>query len=429
MDPTRRDFIRTTTAGIVAAGAAGRLAGAKEAPARIDARAYLTRLVYTRKEVDDWLAGRDFLFANHDGRLGWLLKDARFRDGIDGSTSSYHYADGGLHERRTIAYADRPCRVNTYGDSFTMCHQVSDGESWQEVLARHLIEPIRNFGVGAWSVYQAYLRMLIEEERVPADVIILNVYDDDHYRNLDAWRHIRCGKDERFLCPTVPHLKVNFTTGAAEEMPNPCLTPESVYKLCDLDWVTERFQDDFALAIQLALANAKHGYENDAREILEAAASRVGLPVPIDTSGSIEAAANRLHARAALLASMRIVEWVEAFARKRGEKVLYVLSFTEGRVTRYLETRERFDESFVEFLKEKGLPYVDLLEAHAADFAQFKIAPAEYVKRYYIGHYNPWGNVFTAFAVKDKLVEMLDPKPLAYQPPAVSELPPRPVAR
>ena len=55
---------------------------------------------------------------------------------------------------------DRPCRMNTYGDSFTQCHQVSDGETWQEYLAAHLGEPVRNFGVGGYGVYQAYRRML-----------------------------------------------------------------------------------------------------------------------------------------------------------------------------------------------------------------------------------------------------------------------------
>jgi hypothetical protein len=48
----------------------------------------------------------------------------------------------------------RACRVHTYGDSFTHCDQVSDGETWQEFLAAHLQEPVKNFGVGGYSVFQ-----------------------------------------------------------------------------------------------------------------------------------------------------------------------------------------------------------------------------------------------------------------------------------
>ena len=65
-------------------------------------------------------------------------------------------------------------------------------------------------------------------------------------------------------------------------------------------------------------------------------------------------------------------------------------------------------------MKEKGLPFVDLMEAHRRDFDQFQITPEQYVKRYWVGHYNPRGNFFQAFAIKDKLVELLDPRPLSY---------------
>ncbi|MHC4529090.1 MAG: SGNH/GDSL hydrolase family protein, partial [Planctomycetota bacterium] len=145
----------------------------------------LREIRYTKDEVDDWFAGKAFPFSKHHPKLGWLLPNRKFKDGIDDSVSVYTYSETG--ERVMINYADRPCRINTYGDSFTQCHQVSDGETWQEVLAAHLQEPVRNFGIGGWSVYQAYLRMKMEEKKTPAELIILNIYWDDHYRNLDSW--------------------------------------------------------------------------------------------------------------------------------------------------------------------------------------------------------------------------------------------------
>jgi len=57
---------------------------------------------------------------------------------------------------------------------------------------------------------------------------------------------------------------------------------------------------------------------------------------------------------------------------------------------------------------------VDLLEAHKADFAQFNIGIEDYIKRYYMGHYKPLGNLFTAFSLKKQLVDMLEPKPTSY---------------
>jgi hypothetical protein len=37
------------------------------------------------------------------------------------------------------------------------------------------------------------------------------------------------------------------------------------------------------------------------------------------------------------------------------------------------------------------------------------------MKQYFIGHYNPRGNHFFAFSIKDKLVGWLDPKPITYR--------------
>jgi hypothetical protein len=316
-----------------------------------------------------------------------------------------------------IAHADRPCRINTYGDSFTMCHQVNDGESWQEVLASHLCEPIRNFGIGAWSVYQAYLRMKYEEQRCPANVIILNIYDDDHYRNLDAWRCIRCSADVRFLCPPLPHLQVNLDTGDCIEHPNPCPTAKSLYNLCDLDWVVNRFKEDFVLQIELAHANSRNNNPDQAYKAVMDLVRTHGINTRVDRSITASASARELHTRAALAASMKIVEWTEAFAKKHGKKVLYVLSFNARNVARRIREGTRFDQPFVDFLQKKHLPYVDLMDAHVQDFAQFKVDVKTYLRRYYIGHYNPLGNHFTAFAIKDKLVALLDPKPAAYRSP------------
>ena len=48
------------------------------------------------------------------------------------------------------------------------------------------------------------------------------------------------------------------------------------------------------------------------------------------------------------------------------------------------------------------------------DFSHTNLGVPEYIRRYYVAHYNPLGNHFTAFAVKDKLVELMDPRPATY---------------
>lgn len=378
------------------------------------ARDYLKSILYPRDQVEDWILGRATLGESYDGQLGWLFADRRVKHGVDGSISTYRYAGA----RRTIMYGDNPCRINTYGNSFTHCDQVSDGETWQEVLAAHLCEPLRNFGIGGYSVYQAYLRMVREETRTPARYIIFNIYDDDHYRNLHGWRNIRLGYTTGMwpavLGSTMPYVVANPATRQFTEFKNPCPTPESVRNLSDFDWVFERFKDDFVLKIVLAQRDPGASSLQATYDVIEELAREHGLQVSIETPEELKRTAAELYTRAALFATMRIVEKIERYASAQGKQVLFVLSYGQRNAAKVLKTGERFDQSLLDFLNEKGLPYVDLMEAHGRDFAQFNLTVDEYIRRYWIGHYNPLGNFFQAFAIKDKLVDLLDPKPISY---------------
>ena len=46
---------------------------------------------------------------------------------------------------------------------------------------------------------------------------------------------------------------------------------------------------------------------------------------------------------------------------------------------------------------------------HCEDFKSFNLSVGDYFKRYFIGHYSPAGNHFFAYAIKDKVVDWLDP--------------------
>ena len=107
----------------------------------------------------------------------------------------------------------------------------------------------------------------------------------------------------------------------------------------------------------------------------------------------------------------KIVEFKESFHKK----ILFVLSYPPRSISRYLETGERSDRSFIDALEAKQLPYVDLLQAHVDDFRKYNIDIKSYLARYFIGHYNPRGNFFCAYALKDQMVRMLDPKPVPYR--------------
>ncbi len=368
-------------------------ANAKHSPDAVteeQIREYLKSLLPSREDLDRWLSGKAFPFSKYDAELGYLHIDRDFKEGQDGAICRYRYDK--LGARRMLAHADRPCRINTYGDSFTSCEQVSDGETWQEALAAHLGEPVRNYGIGGYSVYQAYLRMLREERRAPATCIVFNIFDDDHVRNLHGWQRFKFGINRISTNPTVPHVKVDLEAGGIFDRPNPCPTIQSLHDLCDLETAYSIFHDDYYLRNRL----------------LRAAQRARGEAVPPTDYDD-----KRLM-RPGIFASTQIIGRVEDYAKKNGKRVLYVLSYSAYTIEQFIETGARFDQALVDYLNSARHPYVDLMQAHAADAARFKGTPDEALARYFIGHYNATGNHFCAFAVKDALVRMLDPKPPAY---------------
>ena len=340
-------------------------------------------------------------------KLGWVVQDTIRHDGINGSRAFYRYEPSGTRKR--INFPDAVARIHTYGNSFTHCDQVSDGETWQEYLAAHLGEPIENFGVGGYSVYQAFRRMKLVEETHPAEYIVLNIYDDDHYRNLDSWRNIRLPTARE---GPLPHVRVNVEKNEVVEVDNLCPTIQDVHKLRDLDWVLETFGDDPGLLIAVLV---EAGAPIPAQGVADVAA-KFGVPYSAGGRAMVDPEELRdVHTRAALFSTIKILGMVERYIAETGKKLFVVLSYSAGGVRPRLLGEDRFDQVLIDYLKTRPYPWVDLREAHRAEFKMFNLDADVYLKRYYIGHYGPAGNFFCAWALKSKLVEWLDPKPTAYR--------------
>ena len=348
--------------------------------------------------------------------MGWVPTAGTFRHGVGGSPASYSYDPDGA--RSMIQHRGEPCRINTYGDSFTHCDQVSDDQTWQEILAAQIGEPIRNYGVSGHSVYQMYLRMRREEAKTPAPYLIVNIYNDDHTRSLFGWsslNFITRGSDairEAIKRPTMPYVEVNPASDTLAGHENPCPTAESLFDLCDAEWVYERFRNLLPVRILLAAAGLEYRTAEEVRGEVMDIAAEYGLTPPADGPDRPGEVLEALYTEAALFASMRIVSKMEEFAAGYGKQIIYVLSHTEKHLTGALRNGSRSDRPFVDFLEDKGLPFIDLMDEHLSDFAATPLSVAEYIHRHYIGHYNPTGNRFTASAIRGKLVETLDPKPV-----------------
>jgi hypothetical protein len=405
----RRTFLQVATATALCHSPA--LADEPVSPVR----KRLQTITLTKTHVEQFLRGKqgpEQLSQNagwtFDPDLGWVLSNSVRTDGVDGSKTFYHYDTDGA--RKVVNFPDYPCRIHTFGDSFTHGDQVSDGETWQEYIAAHLQEPVRNYGIGGYSVYQAYRRMLKVEEQHPVKCVILNIYDDDHYRNLDSLRSIRFGRRIPDGVP-LPYLRVDVAKKRCEEVPTLFRKPDDVYRLADEEFVYQTFKDDPVLRLTLAAAD-KEGLN---RQVVETIAASFGVPKESLTEADLVRQIEKIHTTAALFATRNVLTWVEQFIAKTGKQLLLVLSFNRRNMQDALEGKPRFDQDFTDWLKDKPYPVIDMRTVFQRDFAQFKVDAPTYLRRYYNGHHSPAGNFFTAWALKDPLVKLLDPAPLPYR--------------
>jgi hypothetical protein len=178
--------------------------------------------------------------------------------------------------------------------------------------------------------------------------------------------------------------------------------------------MVENLKDDLALHMMVFVQGLVRDIDMDAVDRL---ARRLGVP---DVNSSSLAAIPRAYVRSVLdkysLAATRyILGKAEEFAEQNDKKLLVVL-FDPGRVMPALvQGKPRYDQEIVDFLKENGFTYFDMNVVHAEDFKAFRVSYEEYRRRYFISHYNPAGNHFFAFAIKDSIVNWLDPKPITYR--------------
>ncbi len=395
-------------------------AAAEQGKAKPSFEEYLRTHVADRKEIDVFL--NEMSWAQFDPEVGYILGDFMPRDGMDGSST---FSTSGPNGARTsFMYKGRPCRINTYGNSFTQCHQVSDGETWQEYLAAHLGEPVRNYGMGGFGVYQAYRRMLREEQTENgAEYVMLYIWGDDHLRSLLRCRYVliagwnrsqdnKEGKGRMFHGNFWSNLEMSLDTGQFEEHDSLISKREDLHRMTDPEWITEHLRDD--LALQMALYS--RGYIRDIdSDRLKLLAGYLNRPVVAEGEPVSRAAVASLLDAYSLAGTKTILKKARDSTAKHDKKLMIIL-LDPYRVTRTLMAGgERYDQQIVDFLNENDYTFFDMNLVHCEDFKAFDLSAGDYFKRYFIGHYSPAGNHFFAFSIKDKVVDWLEPKPLPYR--------------
>lgn len=400
---------------IIALGAVSQIIGQSVALTYED---YIRSGIASKEEIDVFL--HEPSWAQFDAELGYILGNYSPHDGWNNSrTISTVRKDGA---RTSSVYSDRSCRINTYGNSFTQCHQVNDAETWQEYLAGHLGEPVRNYGMGGYGVYQAYRRMLREEQTEnKAEYIILYIWGDDHIRSLLRCRYALIGdwnnktnqlegEGIMFHGNFWANIEMNLETGMLEEHDSRIQSRDELYQMTEPDWMLENLKDDLALQLYLYKQGKISGIDLEAMKLL---AGHLDVEFNQDAE-DLPKEAEKLLDSYAYTSTMYILQQSRAFAEENGKKLMVILFDPYKAMKQLLLGESRVDQLIVDFLDDNNFNYFDMNQVHAEDYNLFKPDIEGYYNRYFIGHYSPAGNHFFAYSLAPKVIQWLDPKPLPY---------------
>lgn len=395
-----------------------------------DLKQLLHTAAYYPAEIERHLDPEHPAILKFDPELGWLHSNHAMADGMDGAVTSGTYARRGGH-RSLVNYAKEPCRINTYGDSYTQCAQVSDGETWQEVLAANFREPIRNFGVGGYGVYHAYRRAMRTEvlPDLAAEYIILNIWDDDYMRNIDAARWVRVA----WMCRDLPrglkdgypvhgfpwaHVRYDLVSGQWVELPGLCRKASDLRRLVGKDNYYNAFKDDTVAHLYCL----REGGDAPVEE-LERLAEAFGVQVNLRSPKTRQADARKLHITYGIRSTMFVVDKFRQWCQANNRKLMILLSYDVPTVQNYLRNGTRFDADFVQFLRKGKYLHIDTLPKAGREFKSFNGSINAFCQKFYVaragaqvfGHYNPYGNFWFAYTIRPQLLEWLNPKPPAYR--------------
>lgn len=391
----------------------------QEAGTILTYEAYLRQSAVPKPVIDVFLDSETPSWAQFDPELGYILGNSMPLDGLDGSRTISTVQPNGA--RTSLAYKDNPCRINTYGNSFTQCSQVSDGETWQEYLAVHFGEPIRNFGMGGYGTYQAYRRMIREENSEhSADYIVLYLWGDDHLRSVMRCRHAVIYRvwdhqqGRMFHNNFWANIELDIDTGEWVEQDNLLPTRKSLYKMCDPEFMVAALRNDLMVMMYAAVNKWAQLNEKELDKIDKLAGVLHVPPTERGAKTALLSSIDRIMTTYGYAASKHILQLAREFSEQNNKKLL-IVEFDPASTYSLLHDNGRHDLPLITFLEEENFQYFDMNLAHLRDFKTFTLTPDDYMARYCIGHYSPVGNHFFAFQLKNTLVEWLEPAPLPYR--------------
>jgi len=275
--------------------------------------------------------------------------------------------------------------------------------------------------MGGFGVYQAY-RRLIRREIADSDskYVILYMWGDDYVRSVFRCRYATYYTNwndyggHMFHGNFWSNIEMDLDKGVLVEKESRISKREELYNMTDPDFMYENLKDDLMVQLHLMAGNMVNADIDD--KGFRRLAEILGIPgIDFSSQESMQRTANNLKNKYSFKATKYILGKTGDFCKKHDKNLLLIHFDPYGVLRPMIRGEARYDQEVMDFINDSGFRFFDMNSVHVEDYKKFNLSLEEYMQRYFIGHYNPSGNHFFAYALKDTLVDWLDPKPITYQ--------------
>lgn len=121
--------------------------------------AFINRFIESHFDTlsDDY--HREYVKKAYHPQLGWDNEPGSTRTSGNAARETWSYSINEKGAREGNPYANRDPGILTYGDSFTLCAEVDDDETWQVFLSESIQQNVVNYGVNGYGTAQALLKL------------------------------------------------------------------------------------------------------------------------------------------------------------------------------------------------------------------------------------------------------------------------------
>lgn len=148
---------------------------------QIDYDSYFAKVIVEKQGTTaDW----------YNKKLGWVPAANSQSPGKNCLNEDYVISYGEYSQRLNPAGVGKAIKISTYGDSFTEGEEVNDDKTIQYYLSLFTDTNVSNYGVGAYGVDQALLRLEdnLKNKVDQPEVVILLVFTENVKRILGSYR-------------------------------------------------------------------------------------------------------------------------------------------------------------------------------------------------------------------------------------------------